>query len=243
MNLQKAYLTILATIALLPAWATDLKLSSPNKNIVVEVSLNEKIYYTVSFKGERVLEASPLTLSIDNSVLGSNPKLLNVVPSTVDEKIATVYGSRKEIRDTYNQLSINFEGGFSVEFRSYNNGVAYRFVTQLKEKQVTVKNEEVAFRFNFGVSAWLLDSKSYETCYKNFHLDVQAITNFNNTKNKIYLPMIVQSTKKVKVAITEAGLYDYPSLFLDRGNDYENFLVGTFEKYALSTKTSGFSGE
>ena len=45
----------------------------------------------------------------------------------------------------------------------------------------------------------------------------------------------------MKVAISEAGLYDYPSLFLDRGNDYENFLMGTFEKYALSTKTAGFS--
>jgi len=241
MNLQKAYLTVLAFLALLPARAVDLKLNSPDKNIVVEVSLKEKIYYTVSFKGERVLEASPLSLSIDNSVLGSNPKLLNAVPSTVDEKIATVYGSRKEIHDRYNQLALNFEGGFSVEFRSYDNGVAYRFVTQLKEKQVTVKNEEVSFRFNFGVSAWMLDSKSYETNFKQFPLDVQTITNFNNTKNKIFLPMIVQSTKKVKVAISEAGLYDYPSLFLDRGNDYENFLVGTFEKYAISTKTGGFS--
>ena len=241
MNKQKAYLTILAIIAFLPAWAVDLKLSSPDKNIVVEVSLNEKIYYTVSFKGERVLEASPLSLSIDNSVLGSNPKLINAVPSTVDEMIKTVYGSRKEIHDRYNQLTLNFEGGFSVEFRSYDNGVAYRFVTRLKEKEVTVKNEEVSFRFNFGVSAWMLDSKSYETCYKFIPLDVQTITNFNNTKNKIYLPMIVQSTKKVKVAISEAGLYDYPSLFLDRGNDYENFLMGTFEKYALSTKTAGFS--
>ena len=241
MNLQKAYLTILLVFTLLPSWAADLKLSSPDKNIVVQVSLNEKIYYSVSFKDERVLESSPLSLSIDNSVLGSNPKLLNAIHSTFDEKIVTVYGSRKEIHDRYNQLVLNFEGGFSVEFRSYDNGVAYRFVTQLKEKQVTVKNEEVSFRFNFGVSAWMLDSKSYETCYKFIPLDVQTITNFNNTKNKIYLPIIVQSTKKVKVAISEAGLYDYPSLFLDRGNDYENFLVGTFEKYALSTKTSGFS--
>jgi len=232
---------MLVFIVSLPAWAADLKLSSPDKNIVVEVSLNEKIYYRISFKGERVLEASPLSLSIDRAILGSNPKLLNSVPTTIDEKIPTVYGSRKDIRDHYNQLALNFEGGFSVEFRAYNNGVAYRFVTQLKEKQVTVKNEEVSFRFNFGVSAWILDSKSYETNYKLMPLDVQNIQNFNNNRSKIYLPMVVQSTPNVKVLITEAGLYDYPSLFLDRGNDYENFLNGTFEKYALTTKTGGFS--
>lgn len=215
--------------------------SSPDNNISVEINLKEKIYYTVLFKGERVMEASPLSLTLNNVVLGENPKVTGSKLTTVDEKISTVWGSRKKIRDHYNQLTINFEGGFSVEFRAYNTGVAYRFVTRLKEKQVKVKNEEVAFRFNFGVSAWMLDSKSYESNYKLFPLDVQNIQNFNNNRNKIFLPIVVQSTPKVKVLITEAGLYDYPSLFLDRGNDYENFLNGTFEKYALTTKTGGFS--
>ena len=216
-------------------------LTSPDKNITVEIGLKEKIYYTVSFKGERVLEASPLSLALETAVLGANPKVTGSKLTNVDEKIRTVWGSRKEIRDHYNLLALDFEGGFSVEFRAYDTGVAYRFVTRLKEKQVIVKNEEVAYRFNWGVSAWALDSKSYETNYKLMPLDVQNIQNFNNNRDKIFLPMVVQSTPNVKVLITEAGLYDYPSLFLDRGNDYENFLNGTFEKYALTTKTGGFS--
>lgn len=216
-------------------------LQSPDLNIKVEVTFKEKIYYTVSFQDERVLEASPLSLALENVVLGENPKVTGSKLTTVDEKISTVWGSRKEIRDHYNQLAIDFEGGFSVEFRAYDTGVAYRFVTRLKDKQVIVKNEEVAYRFNWGVSAWALDSKSYETNYKLMSLDVQNIQNFNNNRDKIFLPMVVQSTPNVKVLITEAGLYDYPSLFLDRGNDYENFLNGTFEKYTLTTKTGGFS--
>ena len=216
-------------------------LVSLDKNITVNFNLKEKIYYSVSFKGERVLEASPLSLALENVVLGANPKVSGSKLTTVDEKISTVWGSRKEIRDHYNQLAIDFEGGFSVEFRAYNTGVAYRFVTCLKEKQVIVKNEEVAYRFNFGVSAWILDSKSYETNYKKIPLDVQNIQHFNNNRDKIFLPIVVQPTPNAKVLITEAGLYDYPSLFLDRGNDYENFLNGTFEKYALTTKTGGFS--
>ncbi len=223
------------------AKAEEQKLSSPDKNIEVKILLKEKIYYAVFFKGECVMNASPLTIAIDNSILGANPKIITSKEKTVDEKIATVWGSRKEIRDNYEQLKLDFEGGFSVEFRAYNTGVAYRFVTRLKEKQVIVKNEEVAFRFNFNISAWALDSKSYETNYKLVPLDVQTIQNFNNNRDKMYLPIFVQATPKVKVAITEAGLYDYPSLFLDRGNDYENFLNGTFEKVALTTKIGGFS--
>jgi len=241
MKMYKFHFLMALFLSVVSVKSQTYKISSPDKNIEVNVNLKEKIYYSVSFKNENVLAFSPLTLSIDQSVLGANPQVLSVNEDKVDNTIQTVWGSRSQIRDNYNQLTINFEGSFSVEFRAYNNGVAYRFVTRLKEKQVTVKNEEVAFRFNFGVSAWKLDSKSYETNYKLTPLDVQAIQNFNNSMNKIYLPIFVQSTPKVKVAITEAGLYDYPSLFLDRGNDYENFLLGTFEKYTLTTKTGGFS--
>lgn len=242
MNSKKNNILFLVLIFALTANAQEVKtLTSPDKNITVEIGLKEKIYYTVLFKGERVLEASPLSLTLETAVLGANPKVANSKLTSIDEVIKTVYGSRKEIRDNYNQLTLDFEGGFSVEFRAYNNGLAYRFVTRLKEKQVTVKNEEVAFRFSFGVSAWMLDAKSYETNYKLMPLDVQNIQNFNNNRSKIYLPMVVQPTPTVKVLITEAGLYDYPSLFLDRGNDYENFLNGTFEKYILTKKTGGFS--
>ncbi|MBN2174324.1 MAG: glycoside hydrolase family 97 protein [Bacteroidales bacterium] len=241
-NRSIAVLFILFSICLDPLYASEnLKLSSPNSEISLEVTLLEKIYYTVFFKDDRVLEASPMSLSIGDKALGATPKLLKSVIKGVDQSFNTIWGSRREIKDQYNQLTLDFEGGFSVEFRAYNSGVAYRFVTRLNEEQVVVNNEEVSFRFNFGVDTWLMEEKSYEANYGKTRLDVQEMTNFNNTRNKIYLPIVVQSTPNVKVLITEAGLYDYPSLFLDRGNDYENFLNGTFEKYALTTSIGGFS--
>ena len=47
--------------------AGDFKLISPDKNLAVEIKLKEKIYYSVTFKEERVLEASPLSITIDNA--------------------------------------------------------------------------------------------------------------------------------------------------------------------------------
>ncbi|MBC7536022.1 MAG: glycoside hydrolase family 97 N-terminal domain-containing protein [Ferruginibacter sp.] len=52
-------------------------LSSPDHTISVDISLKEKIYYSVSFKEERVLEASPLSINIDNTVLLANPVIVN----------------------------------------------------------------------------------------------------------------------------------------------------------------------
>ncbi len=241
MKINELILLMLFSVISIVTHASDVKLTSPDGNITAEIILREKIYYTVLFKNERVLEASPISLTIGDRVLGANPELVSSNTGTTDTSLATVWGSRKKIRDYYNQLTLNFNGDFSVEFRAYNTGIAYRFVTRLKDKQVTVKTEEVAFHFKFGVSAWMLDSKSYETNFKHVPLDVQDTHHFDNVMDKIYLPVIVEPTANVKVLITEAGLYDYPSLFLDRGNDYENNLKGTFEKYALTTKTGGFS--
>lgn len=241
MKAQRFLLLSLLIVTLLPAKVEAYQLKSPNGNISIEVDLKGKIYYSVYFKGERVMEASPLSLLLENAHLGANPVVIKQRQTIVDEVLTTVWGGRNEIRDNYNQLTLDFQGDYSVEFRAYDQGVAYRFVTNLKNKQVTVKNEEVSYRFKFGVSAWMSDTKSYESNFKLIPLDGENIQNFNNSRDKIFLPVFVQSTPTVKVGITEANLHNYPSLFLDRGNDYENFLNGTFEKYALTTRVGGFS--
>ena len=225
------------------AYASEIKLVSPANNIAVEVILKEKIYYSVFFRNERVLNASPLSLSLENTTLGKDPKMLDFSENAVDTTIRPVWGSRHEVNDNYNQLTINFAGNYSVEFRAYDNGIAYRFVTRLKEKQVIVKNEQVEFRFNADASAWVLDEPNYETNYMFVSLNADSIQRrgIGRRMHKICLPVIVQATPNVKVAITEADLFDYPSLFLDRGNDVENNFSGSFEKYVLTAKRGGYN--
>jgi alpha-glucosidase len=235
------FLLLLTGSFLLTLQAMGEEVYSPDRNMHVRIIFSEKIYYQVSYNKTIVLQASPLSITVNNKTLGYLPKLKGSSAQSVNKSITTVWGSRKEIRDVYNELTLEFEGNFSVKFRVYNNGMAYRFETRLKEKEVYVQGEEVAYRFNFGTTAWMLDGQSYESNYRNVSLDAASITNFNNSKDKIFLPLVVQSTPGIKVAITEADLRDYPSLFLKRGNDYENFLAGTFEKYALTVKPGMFS--
>lgn len=238
---QLEVLLLIVTASFSSLKAQSEELYSPDKNIHVRILFSEKIYYEVSYKNAIVLQASPLTMTINNKTLGALPKLKSWSTQYISKIISTVWGSRKEIADVYNEMNLEFEGNFLVKFRVYNNGVAYRFETRLKEKNVFVQQEEVAYRFKFHTKAWMLDGQSYESNFKNVSLDAASVTNFNNLKDKIFLPVIVQATPAVKVAITEANLHGYPSLFLKRGNDYENFMAGTFEKYALTTKPGMFS--
>ncbi len=214
---------------------------SPDKHIKVEVLLHEKLYYRVMYNDEVIMQASPIGISLDGEAGGNAPVMISEQRNIVDTVVQAVWGGRKNISNQYNELQVNLKGDLSIQWRVYNAGVAYRIITHSKKKELIVNNEEVAFRFNFNVSAWVLKDKSYESNYISKPLDVQDVADFNNSLNKVFLPMIVQATPTVKVAITEAGIYNYPSLFLDRGNDYENFLNGSFEKYTLSSKPGSFS--
>ncbi|NJN26840.1 MAG: hypothetical protein HC819_13110 [Cyclobacteriaceae bacterium] len=236
------YLTFLLTFfGLNTVFGAEKVLSSPDSNIKVEIIIGDRLYYRVKYKDNIVMQASPLSLTINKNQLGKSPKLLKANESKTDQIIRTVWGNRKEIIDQFNELTLDFEGNYSLQFRAYDHGVAYRFVTNLKEKDVIVNSEEVAYRFDFGTNAWLLEGPSYESNFKFTPLDVEEITNFQNSMEKIYLPAFIEVKNKVRIAITEAGLYDYPSLFLNRGNDYENYMLGVFENYALTTTVGGFS--
>ena len=61
-------------------------------------------------------------------------------------RIPTVWGIRAEVRNTYNELVLEMEGGFALIFRAYDDGVAYRFRTHF-DGRIKVKSEEVTFRF------------------------------------------------------------------------------------------------
>jgi hypothetical protein len=125
-------------------------------------------------------------------------------------KHKTVWGSRSDITDRYNETNLNFAGNYAVKFRIYNEGLAYRFVTDSREQNVRVQGEEVNYRFSDGVKALLLQWEGYESPYGITIMDSLP------AERKVFLPMIVHAGKKAKVAITESDLYEYPSLFLKR---------------------------
>lgn len=65
----------------------------------------------------------------------------------IDENITTAIYKRSEIRNRCNELSLTFRDGFQLEFRAYDEGVAYRFVVT-ENKPFNVIAEEATFNFD-----------------------------------------------------------------------------------------------
>jgi alpha-glucosidase len=204
-------------------------LRSPDNRIEVRIRTAGQIRYDVVLRGTAVLENSTLSLDVDHNKLGINPKVVNAKKTSHDQVVEPVVKQAfAKIRDDYNELRLNFDGGYAVIFRAYNEGVAYRFETSFPQREVKIYAEEANFHFSSNFVVYYPQEDSFyshnERKYLPQHLD-EIAPEFIAT-----LPAVVDVGNGAKLAIAESDLSDYPGLWL-RGAAPEFALSATFPPY------------
>ncbi len=218
------------------AFGKSIDLLSPDSSIKVSVNLSDKIYYSVSSNNQILLENSSLMLKLSGETLGANPKLTGKKTSTINETIQREIPLRNvQVDNNCNVLLLNFKGDYSVEFRAYNDGVAYRFITKKKSPEIEVLDEEVSLKLPSEYQAIWSPSKSFKTSYEITYKKVT--TSEIRDLEKSTLPILLDSHKGFKILISEADLFDYPCMFL-KGME-GNTLQSQFPKCPLEIGPNG----
>lgn len=237
--MKKTVSLIFALLAVIfTARARDFSLSSPSGDIKAKVSVSSRIYWSVEYKGEQILEDSQISMTLaDGTVLGEGylrPKAFrhgenNVLTDLVPTK-------NRQITDKYNELRLRFGKDWSVVFRAYDNGVAYRFETFF-DGRVEIKDEVSEWNFVSDNEVYWVGEKNpdYIThCEANFQ---QMPLSKVGTDTYSYLPLSFKTPLRTRVVITEADLLDYPNLFLRSSG--EKSLAAEFphviDKYVMRT--------
>ncbi len=237
--MKKTVSLIFALLAVVfTARARDFSLSSPSGDIKAKVSVSSRIYWSVEYKGEQILEDSQISMTLaDGTVLGEGylrPKAFrhgenNVLTDLVPTK-------NRQIADKYNELRLRFGKDWSVVFRAYDNGVAYRFETFF-DGRVEIKDEVSEWNFVSDNEVYWVGEKNpdYIThCEANFQ---QMPLSKVGTDTYSYLPLSFKTPLRTRVVITEADLLDYPNLFLRSSG--EKSLAAEFphviDKYVMRT--------
>lgn len=195
-------------------------LQSPDQQLRTEVSVDRQITFTLTCAGEEVLAPSVVSMTLaDGTVLGRDAEVSKISKSSVDRIIPSPFYKKKEVKDVYNEMTINFRGNFSLVFRLYNEGLAYRFVTR-KKGNIIVASEEADYRFSAdrkAFAAYVNSTKpTFEEQFSNSFEQpyvVQPLTRLDE-KRLLILPLLVELENGRKVCITEADLEDYPGMFL-----------------------------
>lgn len=205
------------------------RVESPDGNIALDVRIGERLSYDVSYKDQPLLVGASLSLRVDDTTLGIAPKVKRATPRSHDAMLTpAVRQKAASIRENYHELRLEFEGGYAVTFRAYNEGVAYRWETTLSAASVKVFAEEVAYRFTANHVAWFPEELGFMSHNERVYLP-RALGDLA-PKNLASLPVVVDA-RGIKIALAEADLEDYPGLwFTGTGG---NALAGAFPPVAL----------
>ena len=198
------------------AFGKDYPLQSPNKKIRINIQIQDRITWSVNYGSELILQPSQLALSLkDHPQLGLKPVLLKKELRHKNEVItATIPVKSKQITNNYNELKLDFKGKYSLYFRAYDDGVAYRFETNLASETVEVEKEVADLEFGDNLRVfWPLETDpEFQSHFESLYKD--STINAFSTSEHAALPMLLYSKSGVKMLVSEADLYDYPNMFL-----------------------------
>lgn len=237
-NCKTFYVLLLIGVFFSSTLAAEKKveLFSPNKEIEVSLRITDKIYYSVSYNGEVILKDNYLQLTLKDEVLGENPKLSGRKFSEADEMLSPVIPLKfSTVRNHYNQLRMDFKGNYSVEFRAYDDGIAYRFLTN-KKGDIDVMGEDLAIHFPAPYLLHMQQPGSFKTAYEENYTHVNS-NEWASEDKKAVLPLLIDTRKQYKILISESDLSDYPCMFLK--SDGQNGLISTFPNEPLEFGEDG----
>ena len=208
------------------------EIQSPDRSIELSVTVENEITYSVTVDGKIVIEPSPISMTVDRGrVLGQNPTVSDVGRKTVRQVIKPVIPEKfAVIDDHYNELTIALKGYYSVVFRAYNNGVAYRFQTRI-DGDLKVISEQATFNFAGANYVYFPEEESFFSHNERSYLYMQLDT--MSAGRLASLPVLIK-TAGPKVLIAESALCDYPGMWVASGGG--NTLKGTFPHYALASQ-------
>ena len=216
------------------------KLTSPDGKLQTTITTGKQLCYDITLDGKQILSDSPMAMALDNGeVWGENDKPSKVSKKSVNEMVPSPFYRANELANNYNEMTMKFKG-FNVEFRAYNDGIAYRFVNTLK-KPFNVMNELVNYQFPTDATASVpyvkprKNQNKYGTSFENYYENL-PLSKVDQEK-LVFLPLVVSLENNVKVCITEVNLENYPGLFITgQGNTQ---LLGEFAPYPKTYEHGG----
>ena len=223
----------------------NFQLVSPNGKIEINITLSDKITWAITHEKEKVLSASPMSMTLnEGEIVGKNPMLLNSKKESIRTSFETPLYKKRTIENKYNQLQLNFKGDFSIEYRAFDDGVAYRFITK-KKAAISVKSEEVVLNFDQDYTTlmpYVRDLRNPKDPYiSSFeaHYENKKISEF--AKDTLaFLPFLVDLKNHKKAVFLEANVQDYPGMFVTNNATKSGF-EARFPKYPVKEYNGGFN--
>ncbi|MCX6316509.1 MAG: glycoside hydrolase family 97 catalytic domain-containing protein [Bacteroidetes bacterium] len=208
-------------------------LYSPDSSLRLEINTQQQLSYKLFAHTIILLQSPSIDVELGNGTrLSDQLTVVQYKYNRYDQPLTVpVPSRRKMIRERYNHLGLVFPNNWMVIFRMYNEGMAYRIVN-LRADSVIVNQETALFETDPGSVIWYahIDKRpdmdrfhtSFEGQYRKDTLAKLPDTLFT------YAPVTVSLPNGYQLAISDAGLHNYPGMFLQKNT---KGLKGVFAPY------------
>ncbi len=234
-------LSLLVMISLQSADASESwSLASPDGELSLTLQIKRRmepypagnrLYYSLSYKGTSLLLDSPTAIELKNmEQWSSHFKVLKTTKSSQNQKWTRVWGKRKQVVDSYNQIIVECaeldapQRKIHYCFRLYNDGLAFRYVLpeQDRLKEFKLGNESTEFHFPANLPVWAANYNGFVS-HQEAEFNRSTLNQLSSTE--VYgCPMLIKG-ESVWMAITEANLQDWAGMYLTCKAGSRNTLV------------------
>lgn len=188
----------------------SIEMKSPDGNIIVSLSNEDSLSYSLSLKGNQFISDSNLGISIDGNNIFDNAKIVSIDEKHNDSTYASMENSNIA-NDLNNEYIINFENEdsskYSIVWKIFNNGAAFQYVFK----------DDSLKRIDNETSEFTIDKNS-SVFYNTELLDMQEVykksqvSDLNENSIMAALPTFKLQDNKGYISISEANLKDYSGM-------------------------------
>lgn len=205
---------LFASLLAMPVAVFSQTLTSPDGRLTVSVQTKGQTAFSVSRDGQSLLQNAQIGLQLTDRTLGQNATARKPAMKTVKTVITSeIRIKTAQIPDEYTELTIPFRENFSLQFRAYNDAVAYRFVTNLPDS-VTVVSEQFGFDLPASAEAFFQVINQQPPFLNNYEWPYEPKPfSALDKPTRTQLPLLVDLKNGTKLLLTEADLSDYPGLY------------------------------
>jgi len=247
MNRKVFALLALAALSLSSAFAKDYSATSPDGRISVSVSTGETLSWSLAYDGRQVVAPSEMAVRLtDGTVWGGKAKVSKAVKSSRDEVLPSPFYRRASVKNRYNSLELMFKGNWSIEFRVFDDGAAYRFKSR-RQGRYEIENEDfkLVFPEDYPLYApYVRPGKDgdFESQFPNSFENLYTETRVSgmNPKRLSFVPVLAKVREDVRLCISESDVEAYPGMFL-LNPDGGTSLKGVFAPYPHTQAPGGYN--
>jgi alpha-glucosidase len=201
--------------------AKEVKLASPNKVLHAEVSIDEHVSIRVLQNKDVLFAVRNIYLNTDQGYIPEkSSKVRSVKTKAVDRMVVPeIKEKRSVIAERYNELSFLFADKTKLEIRLYDEGMAYRMLTNRKG-ELTIFDEAADFVFAPSSTVFFQQDSNMNSDYEAPYVE-QKIQDIKQGVTGNY-PALVKIPSGTNILLLESDLQDYPCLWFEKGSQNLN---------------------